>query len=151
MDRVPFYEYNDFAATLQAARGQWPRKPDPATTRGYSDGLWDMGVSCWDMDPAKRPTIDHVLSTLEIAAEQREPKHEELSPLTPSNQDSTPDPVTPADEATEGQSGKELGSALLRTRSPDGQQMDINDKSRLEPPNIPRPTTYGACWSRPAL
>ena len=115
-----------------------------------------MGVSCWDVDPAKRPTVDHILGTLGVAAGQSVPKHEGHSPSplrndlpppvsqggsihrpetsisTAGNQDSTLDPVTPADEATDGQSGEEPESAPTRTRSPDGQQMGIMDHSRLE-------------------
>ena len=34
-----------------------------------------MVMSCWDVDPAKRFTVDHVLGTLTIAAEQWNPTH----------------------------------------------------------------------------
>ena len=38
-----------------------------------------MATCCWDVDPTKRPTVDHVLDTLRIAAEQWKPKHGGLS------------------------------------------------------------------------
>ena len=41
-----------------------------------------MGTACWDADPAKRPGIDHVLRTLEMAAEEWKPKSGELSSLS---------------------------------------------------------------------
>jgi len=34
-----------------------------------------MTISCWDVDPSKRPTVDRVLSALIIAAAQWRPKH----------------------------------------------------------------------------
>ena len=135
-----------------------------------------MGVSCWDVDPAKRPTVGPVLGTLEIAAEQWKSNREGLSPpplhddLPPTvfggsrhrpetsisatgNQDSTLDPVTPADEVTDGQSGKELGSTPSMTRSPYGQQTYINDQSRPESvPIFPcGPTEHGVCWGTPGI
>ena len=111
-----------------------------------------MGKSCWDTDPAKRPTVDHMLSTLEIAAEQWRANRKELSPpplhddlpptasggsshrpetsvSTAGDQDPTLDAVTPADEVSDGQSGKEPGSTPTRTRAPGGQQMDIDDQT----------------------
>ena len=175
-DRIPFYEYTDPVATLQVTRGQRPGKPNLATTRGYTQELWDMGMSCWDADPAKRPTVGHVLSTLEIATEQwKQPNREELSPpplhddlpptvsggsihrpetpiSTANDQDSTLDAVTPADEVTDGQSGKEPGSTPTRTRSPGGQQMDINNQSCPDSVlMLPRPTKYGVCWGAPGI
>jgi hypothetical protein len=74
-DRIPFYEYNEFAATLRIMRGELPKKPIFSITRGYTEELWDMAISCWDVDPTKRPTVDYVLDTLIIAAEQWKPKH----------------------------------------------------------------------------
>ena len=34
-----------------------------------------MSMSCWDVEPTKRPTVDRVLDALIIAAEQWRPKH----------------------------------------------------------------------------
>ena len=134
-----------------------------------------MGMSCWDVDPAKRPMVGPVLNTLEIAAEQWKPNREGLSPpplhddlpptvppgsshrpetsiSTACNQDSALDPATPADEVTDGQPWKKLGSTPTRTSSSDGQRMDINDQYRPESvPVLPRPTKYGVCWGTPGL
>ena len=38
-----------------------------------------MTASCWDVDSAKRPTVDHILSTLIVATEQWKPKRGDLS------------------------------------------------------------------------
>ena len=70
---MPFYEYTGPAAVFQIARGERPKKPDFTMTRGYTQELWDMGMSCWDADPTKRPTIDHVLNTLEVTAQPWRP------------------------------------------------------------------------------
>ena len=55
-------------------RGEPPKKPIFFITRGYTQELWDMTTSCWDVEPTKRPTIDHVLGALTIAAERWEPR-----------------------------------------------------------------------------
>jgi len=44
-------------------------------TRGYTQELWDMSMSCWDVEPSKRPKVERVLGTLIIAAKQWEPKY----------------------------------------------------------------------------
>jgi len=44
--------------------GVRPQKPDFATTRGYTEDLWEMTTSCWAEDPISRPTVDHVLDAL---------------------------------------------------------------------------------------
>lgn len=49
-----------------------PKKPDFVITRGYIKELWEMTISCWEKDPAKRPTVDYVLGMLSSAAEQWE-------------------------------------------------------------------------------
>ena len=132
-----------------------------------------MGMSCWDADPAKRPAVGHVLGTLEITAgrwkqanREELPPHDNLPPtvsgglshgpetsiLTAGDQGSTLDAVTPADEAADGHSEQEPGTTPTRTRSPDGQQMDIDDQTRPEPvPILPRPTRYGVCWGTPSI
>ena len=38
-----------------------------------------MSISCWDVEPTKRPTIDHVLGALTIATEKWTPKHRGVS------------------------------------------------------------------------
>ena len=74
-DRIPFYEYNDLVVMFHIFQGERPKKPRFAITRGYTEELWDMTTSCWDADPAKRPTVDHILDVLIIGAEQWKPKH----------------------------------------------------------------------------
>ena len=67
-DRIPFYEYNDHAAMVHITRGEPPKKPNFFITRGYTQELWDMTITCWDVEPSKRLTVDHVLDALTIAA-----------------------------------------------------------------------------------
>ena len=66
----------------EIARGTRPKEPRFNITRGYTQEVWDMGTACWDADPAKRPGIDHVLRTLEMAAEEWKPKSGELSTVS---------------------------------------------------------------------
>jgi hypothetical protein len=74
-DRIPFCEYNEPTAIFCIIRGEQPKKPVFSITRGYTKELWDMSSCCWDVDPTKRPAVDHVLDTLAAAAEQWKPKH----------------------------------------------------------------------------
>jgi len=45
-------------------KGDRPEKPIFSTTRGYTEGLWEMTTSCWKRNPSDRPTVDDVLSVL---------------------------------------------------------------------------------------
>jgi hypothetical protein len=124
MDRIPFYEYTGLAAMLQIAQGERPEKPDFAFTRGYTQELWDMGMSCWDADPAKRPTIDHVLDTLETAARGWRPEHEEPHPLSPHGGHGT--------TTSEGEGSGHIPTTVTHSRdsrstSPDAQQQNARD------------------------
>ena len=73
-DRIPYYEYNDCAAMVHIIRGEPPKKPIFFITRGYTQKLWDMTISCWDAEPSKRPTVDQVLGALTIAAKRWKPR-----------------------------------------------------------------------------
>ena len=55
-------------------RGEPLKKPFFSITRGYTQELWDVTTSCWDVEPNKRPEIDCVLGALTIAAEQWKPE-----------------------------------------------------------------------------
>jgi serine/threonine protein kinase len=73
--RFPFYECDDVVAALRVIQGVRPKKPIFAATRGYTQEVWDMTISCWDEDPLKRPTLDYVLDALRIAAEKWKLRH----------------------------------------------------------------------------
>ena len=79
-------------------RGEPPKKPIFSITRGYTQELWDMSTFCWDLDPTKRPTVEHVLHTLIIAAEQWKQKHGGLSTQDDSEEESDSPTVESEDE-----------------------------------------------------
>lgn len=64
---------------LHIIQGARPKKPIFAATRGYTQELWNMTSSCWDMDASKRPTVDHVLDALAVAAERWKPPQDDWS------------------------------------------------------------------------
>ena len=95
-DKIPFYEHNEYAAMTRILQGEPPKKPIFSITRGYTQELWDMTTSCWDVEPTKRPTVDRVLDALIIAAEQWRPKHgvstqDDRDPTTSEESDSPAD------------------------------------------------------------
>ena len=59
--------------------GMRPKKPIFIITRGYTKELWEMTTSCWEEDPAKRPSVEYILDVLSSAAERWEPKCGELA------------------------------------------------------------------------
>jgi hypothetical protein len=48
--------------------GEKPERPeDPETIRkGLSEGLWLLFNRCWDKEVEKRPSIDEVISELDV-------------------------------------------------------------------------------------
>ena len=59
---------------IRIIQGERPEKPDFATTRGYTEDLWEMTTACWVEDHESRPRVDDVLNKLKSAAEQWRPK-----------------------------------------------------------------------------
>ncbi|KAJ3539950.1 hypothetical protein NMY22_g4503 [Coprinellus aureogranulatus] len=58
---LPFYHIkNNLAVLIHVREGAQPRKPspeDPAFQKfGLTEGIWDFMVTCWNQDPAERPT-----------------------------------------------------------------------------------------------
>ena len=109
---------------FRAARGERPTEPDFTITRGYTQELWDMGMLCWDTDPVKRPTVDDVLNTLEIAAGRWRPKHDELQPLSPHDGRGT--------TASKREGSGHIPRAVTRDRGsrstpPDAQHQNVQD------------------------
>ena len=70
-----------------------------------------MGTNCWSADPAKRPGIDHVLSTLEKAAEEWKPRAVSVS-LGPDPPGAQPQDMPPTLDETVNQILAEAGSPL---------------------------------------
>ena len=64
-------------------QGVRPKAPVFATTRGYTEELWRMTTICWEEDPNRRPTVDHVLGVLRSAAEKWKSRHREPVTLSP--------------------------------------------------------------------
>jgi hypothetical protein len=65
--RVPFESLGEWEALFQIVTGSRPARPigeDAAGDGLITDALWDMVESCWDQDPAKRPSISDVLAQL---------------------------------------------------------------------------------------
>ena len=121
---------------LHIIQGDRPKKPFFSITRGYTQELWDMTSCCWDVEPTKRPTVDRVLNTLIIAAEQWEPGHGGLS--TQDDQSSTAsedesDP--PTDLESEDEVVDNTSSSL------DPPQLLIIETPVPSPPSVSPPST----------
>ena len=65
--KKPYWEYhgNVAQAILEGVR---PKKPDSAVALGFTDGLWWIVKSCWEVDRDKRPDVETVLPHLTHAA-----------------------------------------------------------------------------------
>ena len=63
--------------------GARPEKPNFILTRGYTEELWDLTVSCWNERFTDRPSVDYVLERLKVAAERWEPPNGDNPPLFP--------------------------------------------------------------------
>ena len=62
---VPFSNLTRDAAVIHARIGkkQCPPRPDGPNPRNcVSDGLWDLMMRCWVLEPRHRPTMDNVHS-----------------------------------------------------------------------------------------
>ncbi|PPQ99915.1 hypothetical protein CVT24_009596 [Panaeolus cyanescens] len=57
-----------FEAGNRASRGIHPDQPKEVDVvqRGLNDDLWRLLVSSWSLDPTKRPSIRHMISTLQL-------------------------------------------------------------------------------------
>ena len=106
---------------LDILQGVRPKKPDFATTRGYTKELWQMTMCCWEEDPSSRPTVDHVLDALRNAVEYREFKQEEVPGLS-SWDDWSPTLMEESDQSTDREHEDEpattAASVLLKSPQP---------------------------------
>ncbi|KAJ3530194.1 hypothetical protein NMY22_g8674 [Coprinellus aureogranulatus] len=64
---LPFYHIkNNLAGLIHVREGAQPRKPspeDPAFQKfGLTEDIWDFMVTCWNQDPAERPTAQDICS-----------------------------------------------------------------------------------------
>ena len=66
-DKVPFSHIRNEANVPIAIRdGPLPTRPEQsATTRGLSDGLWNLMNSCWKHDPESRPSMSAIRETIQ--------------------------------------------------------------------------------------
>lgn len=79
--------------------GVRPGKPTFVMTRGYTEEIWQLTMSCWKEDPTERPTVDYALDALESAAGQWVSKGGELAPLSPRDE---PKELNPAFDSPSG-------------------------------------------------
>lgn len=64
-EKIPFYEHSRDAAVIHVrlSKKQYPPRPGgPDPRNRVSDGLWDLMGRCWQVEPNRRPTMEHVHS-----------------------------------------------------------------------------------------
>lgn len=57
-------------------------RPYDPETRGYTEELWEMTVSCWEQEPNKRLDVSDILEVLKTAARQWKPRIGGLAALS---------------------------------------------------------------------
>ena len=57
---MPYSKYNDAVALSKIQAGELPPRP----SEGINDSIWEFHESCWNSDPAKRPSSDQVYDSI---------------------------------------------------------------------------------------
>ena len=60
---------------LLIGQGVRPQKPLFLITRGYTEELWEMTISCWSERPSERPNVDVILEAMKAGAEEWKPQN----------------------------------------------------------------------------
>jgi serine/threonine protein kinase len=59
----PYHGYSDYYVPILLSQGTLPEQPK-STTVGLSLKMWGLMVSCWQIDPAQRPSMSEIQSTI---------------------------------------------------------------------------------------
>jgi serine/threonine protein kinase len=59
----PYGSHPDVYVRILLMRGPRPEPPGSAAV-GLSPGMWDLMKSCWQKDPAQRPPMSEIQSTI---------------------------------------------------------------------------------------
>ena len=65
---VPFHQYVDLTVFVKVLAGERPPRG-----AGFTESLWKMLELCWDPQPKNRPSVEHVLLSLEEDLGSSEP------------------------------------------------------------------------------
>jgi son of sevenless len=61
--KEPYHSYSDIYILVLLTKGDHPEHPGSAAV-GLSPEMWDLMVSCWQIDPAQRPSMFEIQSTI---------------------------------------------------------------------------------------
>ena len=64
-ERVPFYQYQNWAISGKVSRGDRPERPQGAEGVWFTDDVWEVLGRCWMPRPGDRPSIKDILQCLE--------------------------------------------------------------------------------------
>ena len=109
--------------------GVRPKKPIFAITRGYTEELWEMTMTCWEEDPVKRPTVDRVLGVLRSAAERWESKYGEFAAQDDWSPTSSP---TSSTEELDSEYENEPFTPASPSKSPSGEDETLEEVRRRQ-------------------
>ena len=68
MGEIPFRGVRHMELGYAVVEGLRPKKPENASTIGFSDSLWGFVQRCWDCDMKLRPKVTEVVKHLEKEA-----------------------------------------------------------------------------------
>jgi len=64
--RIPFHDARNVVGVTQRIFQGPPDRPSKEETRSrMTNRWWDMCFSCWNRDPSLRPTMLHIVQTIE--------------------------------------------------------------------------------------
>jgi serine/threonine protein kinase len=62
----PFHGLSDFYVHVLLSQGAHPEHPG-STAVGLSPKMWNLMQSCWRVNPAQRPSMSEILSTISVS------------------------------------------------------------------------------------